>query len=67
MPANPILVHPAGGVLNAQLTRLQLMQVEEDVQAAVDDGDCCEPFNAPLVNQSGAKTVLLLFAVPLLS
>jgi hypothetical protein len=43
------------------------MQVEEDVQAAVDDGDCCEAFNAALVNQSGAKTVLLLFAVPLLS
>jgi hypothetical protein len=54
-------------VLNAQLTRLQLMQVEADVQAAVEDGDCCEPFRAPLVNQSDAKTLLVLFAVPLVS
>src|SRR6266567_4040530 len=65
IPADALLEQPEGvGALKAQLTRLHRMHVDPVMQPAVDDGDCCEPFRATLVNQSEAKTVVVLLAVP---
>jgi hypothetical protein len=54
----PLVVQPATGNQKEQLAKLQLMQVDDGVQAAPEVGDCCDGVNS--VNQAVEKTIELL-------
>jgi hypothetical protein len=56
----PLSVQPDTEVAKEHLETLQLMQVDEDVQLDVDEGDCCEL--GTLVNHAVANGTVVLFA-----